>query len=212
MVSKINLYSGGKGAELVKSDLVSLSFYESKGEDSREEYNVKDLEKEISVIVPRAKGSRPEKTPSKLDAKKYMKHSFNVTHNAFTVHIRVEWKIRVEVELYIKKGSEPKPAEGVYDFNETLKLGGHFNANSSNSSSDSTSSELFLSNDALNWTAAGTYYVKLRYKANGSLPEQEKANMGPNGGVPYNFSVYTSMCVYYDENKKSWSTEGTKVR
>ena len=210
MVSKINLYSGGKGAELVKSDLVSLSFYKSKGKDSREEYKVKDLEKEICVILPRV--GRPKKTSSELEAKKYMKHSFNVTHNASTVHIRVEGEVRVEVELYIKKGIEPKPAEGVYDFNETLKLGGHFNANSSNSSSDSTSSELFLSNVALNWTAAGTYHVKLRYKANGSLPEEEKAKMGSNGGVPYNFSVYTSMCMYYDENKKSWSTEGTKVR
>ena len=211
MVSKINLYSGGKGAELVKSDLVSLSFYESKGKDSREEYKIKGLEKEITVVVPRAKGARPERTPSNLEAKKYMKHSFNVTQNASAVHIRVEWEVRVEVELYIKKGSEPKPAEGVYDFNETLKLEGHFNVNSSNSS-DPTSSELFLSNDALNWTAAGPYFVQLRYKANGSLPEEEKDKMDSNGAVPYNFSVYTSICMYYDENKKSWSTEGTKVR
>ena len=209
MVSQTNLHSGIEGAELVKSNLVSLSFYDSNVKGVRKEYHVKGLEKEIRVKVPRKKG-HPNKTPHKLKSKDYTKHSFNVTQNASTVHIRLEWKVRVEVELFVKKGSQPKPTEGVYDFNETLKLGGH-NANSSNSS-EPTSSELFLSNVALNWTAAGTYFVQLRYKANSSLPAEEKAKMNSDDTVPYNFSVYTSMCMYYDENKQKWSTEGTKVR
>lgn len=215
MVSATNLYSGGQGAELVNSKLVRLSFSVANGSESKMELTIKDLKEEeaISVIIPRRGNEKlpDDKAPCKLYSNKANLHTFNETWNESAVNIRVEWQIDVEMELYVKKGSEPKPNEGDYDFNVTLKRGEHSNANSSNIS-DPNASELFLSNDALNWTAEGMYFVSLRFKANGSLPAEEKAKMTSDGAVLYNFSVYSSMCRYYDERKKTWSTEGTKVR
>lgn len=210
MVSSTNLYSGGKGAGQVNSKTVSLSFYELEAGGSRKEYSVNDLEDSISIEIPRKKGERLDVKSAKLYSSKYQSHRFNVTNNASTIHIQVGWDVGVEVELYVKKESEPNPSKGDYDFNTTLWTGGH--NNSSNSSAPFAMNELFLSNDALNWSASGEYFVKLRYKENGSLSEDEQAKIDSDGAVPYNFSVYTSMCMYYDEKKGVWSTNGTWVR
>ena len=194
----------------MNSKLVRLSF-----SVARKEFTVINLKEEeaISIIIPRRGNEKfpDDREPVKLYSNKANLHTFNETSNESAVNIRVEWQVDVEMELYVKKGSEPKPNEGDYDFNVTLKRGEHSNANSSKTS-DSTASELFLSNDALNWTAEGTYFVSLRFKDNGSLPAEEKAKMTSDGAVLYNFSVYSSMCRYYDERKNAWSTEGTKVR
>lgn len=211
MVSAINMYSGVERAELVNSKLVSLAFYTLEEGDRRYEHSVSNLTEKISIILPRSeKEGRPTVVQAKLHSDKYKLHRFTVTENTSTVHIRVGWQVSVEVELYLKKGSEPKPAEGVYDFNVTFQDGENRCMNSSNSSEPSIS-ELFLSNDDLNWTAAGMYYAFLRYKGRVSLPE-EKAKMDSDGAISHNFSVYTSMCMYFDEKRGVWSTEGTEVR
>ena len=210
MVSGLNLYPRGEGAALVNSKLVSLAFYASEEGGSRSELSVSSLKQRISLMIPRnEKEKSPVVVQARLHSVKYKLHTFNVTENASTVHIRLGWQVNVDVEVYVKKGSEPKPSESVFDFNKTLQCGGNNSANSLNSSEHI--SELFFSNHDLNWTAAGTYYALLRYKENVSLPEEEKAKMDSDGSIPYNFSVYTSMCQYYDEKQKGWSTNGTEV-
>ena len=208
MVSNTSLFASQdqEKGNSVKSLAVSLSF----SDENRQELNIKNLTSEISIFIPRNDKERGN-TEDVVSSKEYKVHSFTIEQNASTVHIRAEWEVSVDLELYVRKGGEPKPSEGVFDFNDTLRLGSRQGVNSSNSS-DPSGRELFLSNDALNWTAAGKYYVSLRYVRNDSLSEEEKAKITSDDTIPYNFSVYTSMCLYYDVDREVWSTEGTKVR
>ena len=212
MVSNTSLFASQdqEKGNSVKSLAVSLSFFVSFSDENRTELNIKNLTSEISIIIPRNDKER-RNTEGGVNSKTYQVHSFTIEQNASTVHIRAEWEVSVDLELYVRKGGEPKPLEGVYDFSDTLPLGCRQGVNSSNSS-DPSGCELFLSNDALNRTAAGTYYVLLRYVPNDSLSEEEKAKITSDDTIPYNFSVYTSMCLYYDVDREVWSTEGTKVR
>ncbi|CAH3036848.1 unnamed protein product [Porites lobata] len=49
------------------------------------------------------------------------------------------------------------------------------------------------------------------YTKNDSLPVEELKKIGSDDTVPYNFSMYTSKCMFYDEKKNVWSTDGLKV-
>ncbi|XP_068673513.1 polycystin-1-like [Montipora foliosa] len=207
MVSNTSLFASQdqEKGNSVKSLAVSLSF----SDGNHSELNIKNLTSEISIIIPRNDKER-RNTEGGVNSKTYQVHSFTIEQNASTVHIRAEWEVSVDLELYVRKGGEPKPLEGVYDFNGRLQLGSRQSVQSS-TSLDPSGCELFLSNDALNWTAAGTYYVLLRYVRNDSLSEEEKAKIPSDDTIPYTFSVYTSMCLYYDVDREVWSTEGTKV-
>lgn len=209
MLSAINLYPGGEDANRINnSKLVSFSFYQSDVNNSRTEYGVKDLEqgKEISLMVPRVEPAVDRRvTREKLQSSKFNLHEFEILENTSAVTIEARPDFFVDVEMYVKVGSEPNPSQGVFDFNATLSA---IAANSSNSSILSSYYEFFLSNDVLNQTAAGKYFVKVRYKLpeNHSFTEDQLAD-----GIPYNFSVYTSSCSYYDEKNNSWRTDGVKV-
>lgn len=186
-----------------------MSFHESNASNSK--FNVEGLEEgnEISVMVPRS-GSDVDKriASDKLHSSKYILHEFDVPDNSSALIIEVATEIPVDVELFVKKGGEPNPSKGVFDYNVTLpaeevSLG---SANSSNSTSPTYSYRYCLDNDALNWTAAGRYYAKVRYKKpNRSLAEEELTE------VPHNFSVSTYICMYYDEKNEVWATNGVKV-
>ena len=211
-ISNTNLYSDAKGADQVTDKIVSLSFFGSKDDGSvdvdGDECKVKGLEEEIRVVLPRnntAKDSPVQEGSLRSD--KYNIYEFNITDNASAVTVQVAWNISVAVQIYIKKGSIPKPEEGVYDFNATFRLGGCYSDHSTNLSL----CKLFLSNDDLNWTAAGQYFVMMGYTKNDSLPLEELEKIGSDDTVPYIFSMYTSKCMFYDEKKNEWSTDGLKV-
>ena len=212
MVSNVNLYSGFEGHEQITDKLVSLSFTGSKHDGSVEESKeckVTAVEDEIRVMLPRNDNTKDHPVKIRnLHSDKYNVHDFNISDNASAVNIQVAWNVSVAVELFVSKGSRPKPEENLSDFNATLRLGGAYSVNSTNLSY----SELFLSNDALNWTAAGQYFAMLRFIKNDSLPEEEQERMKSDGTVPYKFSLYTSKCLFFDEQKKVWSTDGLKVR
>ena len=185
----------------VSSDAVSLSF-------SGNELEIDNMASEISISIPRSAKERSggdKAIPGSMGSDKYTIHSFEIAHNASAVHLRVEWSVNVEIDVHVRKGNKPSPQDGLYDFNDTLRLGGQLNASSSNSS-ERSGVEIFLSNDALNWTAAGKYYAALRYVKNDSLLKED------DGTIHYNFSIYTSMCMYYNVSRGAWSTDGLKVR
>lgn len=193
----------------MSSDAVSLSFSEEKGGQP----DICNLPSEISITIPRSEKERRGGDKAKegsMSSDRYSIHYFEIENNASAVHLRVEWAVNVEIDVYVRKGNKPIPQGGLYDFNDTLRLGSHLNASSSNSS-ERLGVEIFLSNEALNWTAAGKYYVALRYVKNDSLLREED-KISVDGPIPYNFSIYTSMCVYYNEGKGAWSTDGLKVR
>ena len=213
LISNTNLYSDAKGGDQVTDKIVSLSFFGSKDDGSvdvdGDECKVKGLKEEIRVVLPRNNTAKdPPVQDGSLRSDKYSIREFNLTENASAVTVQVAWNISVAVQIYIKKGSIPKPEEGVYDFNATFRLGGRYSDHSTNLSR----CELFLSNDDLNWTAAGQYFVMMGYTKNDSLPVEELKKIGSDDTVPYNFSMYTSKCMFYDEEKKVWSTDGLKVR
>jgi len=194
---------------------VTFSLQESDGHN-RSEVNVKDLEegKEISVIVPRIDPNADRRPfPWELESSKYIEHEFQVHDNMSAVIIEVSPDIAVDIELYVKKGDVPSLSKNLYDYNVTLSVGELTPGvrvrvdNSSNSTGPSYSYEYLLSNDDLNWTAAGTYFALVRSKAprNHSFTEEELKK------ISYNFSVITCSCWYYDEEKEVWSTEGVKV-
>lgn len=192
-MSDINFYPGGVN----NSKLVSMSFQEPKANNSRSKFKVEGLPegKEISVMVPRFELNFDQEIKSdKLHSTKFNEHEFDVKDNSSALIIDIRTEIPVDVELFVKRGSTLLP--------EPVLLGG---ANSSNSTISSYSYRYFLSNDALNWSAAGVYFAKLRYKKpNRSLAEELTE-------VPYNFSVSSYICIYYDEKNETWSTRGVKV-
>ena len=192
----------------VSSDVVSLSF-----SVDGNELEIDNMPSEISISIPRSAKERSggdKAIEGSMGSDKYTIHSFEITHNASAVHLRVEWSVNVEIDVHVRKGNKPSPQDGLYDFNDTLRLGSQLNASSSNSS-ERSGVEIFLSNDALNWTAAGKYYVALRYVKNDSLPKEED-KISADGTIRYNFSIYTSMCMYYNVLRGAWSTDGLKVR
>ena len=189
----------------VSSDVVSLSF--SEGDELK---IIKNLPSEISIVIPRSEKERSgddKATEGSMGSDRYSIHSFEIENNASAVHLCVEWAANVEIDVYVRKENKPIPQGGLYDFNDTLRLGSYLNASCSNSS-ERSGAEIFLSNDALNWTAAGKYYVALRSVKNDSLHYKEEDKIS----VRYNFSIYTSMCMYYNETRGAWYTDGLKVR
>jgi len=195
---------------------VSFSVHESDGHNNRSKVNVKGLEegKEISVIVPRSEPDADRHAVSgELELSKYIEHEFQVHDNMAAVIIEVSPDLAVDIELYVKKGDVPSVSKNLYDYNVTLSVGESTPGvrvqvdNSSNSTSPSYSYEFLLSNDDLNWTAAGKYFALVRSKEpkNHSFTEEELKK------IRYNFSVITCSCWYHDEEKEVWSTEGVKV-
>ena len=193
---------------------MTFSLQETDDHNNRNEVNVKDLEegKEISVIVPRIGPNADRGTGLReFDSSKYIEHKFQVHDNMSAVIIEVSTDIAVDIELYVKKGDVPSLSKNLYDYNVTLSDGeltpGVRVDNSSNSTGPSYSYQYLLSNDDLNWTAAGTYFALVRSKAprNHSFTEEALKK------ILYNFSVITCSCWYYDKEKEVWSTEGVKV-
>lgn len=195
---------------------MSISFQESHGGNNRSEVNVKGLEKgkEISVIVPRKEPEAHRLTVSgELASGKCNQHEFEVHDNMSALIIEVSPDLAVDIDLYLKKGDVPNPSKNLYDYNVTLSVGELTpgvrvrNNRSSNSTSNSFSYEYLLFNEDLNWTAAGTYFALVRPKEpkNHSFTEEQLRK------IPYNFSVITCSCWYYDEETKLWSTKGVKV-
>ena len=196
---------------------MSFSLQESDGGNNRSKVDVKDLEegKEISVIVPRNEPDPDRRAVSgELDSGKWNEHEFEVHDNMSALLIQVSPDLIVDIELYLKKGDVPNPSENVYDYNVTLPVRESTPGvrevradNSSNSTGPSFSYEYLLLNEDLNWTAAGTYFALVRPKEpkNHSFTEEQLRK------IPYNFSVITCSCWYYDEEIEVWSTEGVKV-
>ncbi|KAL9957163.1 hypothetical protein ACROYT_G038767 [Oculina patagonica] len=209
LVSAINFYPGS----INNSKLVSMSFHESNAAKNQSKFNVEGLEEgnEISVMVPRSASDVDKRTVSdKLHSSKYNLHVFGERDNSSALIIEIATEIPVDVELFVKKGGEPNPSKGVFDYNATLlaeqvPLGD--DENSSISTDPTYSYRYFLSNDALNWSAAGEYFASVRYKKpfNSSLEVEELTD------VPYNFSVSSYICLYYDEKSESWGKRGVKV-
>lgn len=191
---------------------MSISFHQSNGDNNRSVVNVQDLEegKEISVMVPRTDSDVDRRAFSgELESGKYTEHEFEIHDNMSALIIEVAPELAVDIELYVKKGDVPDPSKKVYDYNVTLSVGELTPGvkNSSNSTDPSYSYEYFLSNEDLNWTAAGTYFAFVRSKKpkNHSFTEEELTK------VPYNFSVISCSCWYYDEKNEVWTTKGVKV-
>ena len=196
---------------------MSFSLQESDGGNTRSKFDVKDLEegKEISVIVPRNEPDADRRAVSgELESDKFNEHEFEVHDNMSALIIQVSPDLIVDIELYLKKGAVPNPSKKVYDYNVTLSVGESTPGvravradNSSNSTGPSFSYEYLLLNEDLNWTAAGTYFALVGPKVpkNHSYTEEQLRK------IPYNFSVITCSCWYYDEEIEVWSTEGVKV-
>lgn len=195
---------------------MSISFRESDGDNNHSKVNVKDLEegKEISVMIPRTKPDTDRLTvQGELKSGKFNEHEFEIHDNVSALIIELSPDLAVDIELYVKKGDVPNPSKNAYDYNVTLSVGELTPGvrvrvdNSSNSTGPSYSYEYLLSNEDLNWTAAGTYFALVRYKEpkNHSFTEEELKK------ISYNFSVITCSCWYFNEENEVWSTEGVKV-
>ena len=195
---------------------MSISFQESDGDNNHSKVDVKGLQegKEISVIVPRNEPDADRCVVfGELESGKSTEHEFEVHDNMTALIIEVSPDLAVDIELYVKKGEEPNLSNNVYDYNVTLSVGELTPGvqvrveNSSNSTGPSYSYEYLLSNEDLNWTAAGKYFALVRFKEpkNHSFTEEELQK------ILYNFSVITCSCWYYDEKNETWSTEGVKV-
>lgn len=220
ILSAINLYPGGKDdSRLNNSKVVSFTFYELDAKKVRTaEYSVKNMTtgKEISVVIPITHSQLNRRiflAEAKLYLSKYDALSFEIKDNMSAVTVEVTLDVPVDVEIYVRVDREPNPSQHLFDFNATFSANDDFSqssvANSLNSTIKSYSHRLLLTNDVLNWTAAGKYFAKVLFKKPNSLVELTDDKLTDE--IQYNFSVYRSGCLFYDKRNHSWATEGVKV-
>lgn len=105
------------------------------------------------------------------------------------------------VILYLRKGE--RPTRLLHDFNYTISP----NETQVNATEkDKSRFMMFLSNDELNKTAAGTWKLAVCEEGGYTLPEE-----GNGALLSYNVSMFTAACMFLNETTGQFSDAGLKV-
>lgn len=73
-----------------------------------------------------------------------------------------------------------------------------------------TGNSLLFSNNRWNNTAAGDYYVAVKY--NRTLTDREISEENGNNALNYSLCAFTSECIYWDRGVEKWTGDGCEVR
>lgn len=203
MISTKNIYNYDESAYQVEGGHVAtIEFKNSTTHDSLmfrnlskpvEMYLGRDASKESAVVQPM--------TGTNLY---FIRTPVYINDSAIHVNIYPE-SCDYGFDVFIKRGSFP--SESSFDYNYTLPHDGQwdFSSNCSRSSNLSSAFEIFLSNEDLNHTAAGRYYIGIKYRPRNLTNDPDM--------FPVNFTaiVYTSSCMYWDSNNETWKSDGCVV-
>jgi hypothetical protein len=142
-----------------------------------------------------------------LYAENLLFHKMTVSTNDTAIHVNVyPESCNYGFDVFIRR--ESFPSESNYDYNYSLPHNGEwdFASNCSMSSNQSSAFEIFISNEDLNYTAAGVYYIGIRFKARNGTNNL--------GRIPANYTAVlsTSSCMYWDTKNETWRSDGCVVR
>ena len=195
-----------QSASRVNSDLLSV---EMRNASTQEELEITNLTKPLALWI-RQRSDTPKKTKGEVQYTKTLKHSFEVKDNRSSINIEID-VLEVITEhptlvVYLRKGEEPTMDGDERD--KVRVIPSLLHRNNDSSGKNSSQMVLFFSNKEFNGTAAGKYFVIIEYNGTVSGAEVPKESTT----VEYSFSVYTSECLYWNEQSEAWVEDGCVVR
>jgi hypothetical protein len=127
-------------------------------------------------------------------------HKFSVTRNESSVNI----------DVFDLTGLTDNP-EFAVSLKENIKPGEEdvWQSLPKADSKGRVSNSLFYSNEDWNNTAAGEYYVAVKY--NRTLTDREISDENGNRALNYSLCAFTSECIYWVTAMEKWTGEGCKV-
>lgn len=179
---------------------------EFKNSTTHESLMLQNLSKPVEMIIDRVSSQViPVIFPMEEDKLYFIRTRVYINDSAIHVNVYPD-SCEYGFYVFIKQGSFP--SESNYDYNYTLPHDGRwdFSSNcSSKSSNHSSAFKIFLSNKDLNHTAAGRYYIGIKFK-----PRNATNNVDI---LPVNFTaiLYTSSCMYWNVLNESWKSDGCVV-
>ena len=209
-------FAWSQSATRVNSYLLSL---EIRNTSTQEQLEISNLTQPLTLWIRKGNDTlKPRKGEVKY--KQTRKHSFEVRDNRSSINIEID-VLGVVTEypllfVYLRKGEEPT-MDGderdevhvisplLYRNNDSIRQNSSANVTGENFTNPMV---LFFSNKEFNGTAAGKYFVTIEYNGTVSGAEAPKESMT----VEYFFSVYTSACLYWNEQSEAWVEDGCVVR
>ena len=186
-------------AELVHSFVTSLEL--SHG-SSRTEISVANLREPIVIWVP--KQGKTNCSLATLDFHDTRYHTFDVPRNASAINIEVRPsanQTNVQLKVFMKKGSRPSTVYA--KINRTIP---------ENITDPSDDPYVFLvSNEELNFTAAGTHFVAVMYADLLNMKVEGEDTPEEYLTINYTFCSYTAECLFWEESNEDWISDGCVV-
>ena len=231
MAIKVNPHSSADGAADVVGGITSLDM----GFLGGNKMNVSGLENPIEMMISRD-GGPVNSTHNCVGHQEMVFHSITVNKNHSSIQVILHPTVNftgkqegylVHLFVYLKRGSRPSRED--YDFNISLPDLPPANPTSNNTTKKNLKDPylMLISNEAMNRTAAGMWYVGVYYNtiispvqgegsdsgeqenAGGSGSEEEEVVAPPK--ACYDAFIFTSACVYFDEVNEKFSTGGMTV-
>lgn len=199
-------------AKQINSHFLSL---EIRNTTTQEQLEIANLTEPVVLWIRKGDDALKPST-GEVEYTKTLKHSFVVKHNHSSINIEIDvlgvMKEQPSLVVYLRKGEEPTMDGDKKDKVRVILQLHH--ANNESGRRNASNEEFrdpkvaFFSNEEFNGTAAGKYFVIIKYNGTISGAEVPKENRT----VKYSFSVYTSECLYWDELNETWIGEGCVVR
>ena len=195
-------FAWSQSASRVNSYLLSL---EIRNTSTQEELEISNLTQPLALWIRKGNDTlKPQEGEVKY--KQTREHSFEVTDNRSSINIEIDVLGVVReypiLFVYLRKGEEPPL---LYRNNDSIRQNSSANITGENFTNPMV---LFFSNKEFNGTAAGKYFVIIEYNGTVSGAEVPKESTT----VDYLFSVYTSACLYWNEQSEAWVEDGCVVR
>lgn len=204
-----------QSASRVNSYLLSV---EIRNASTQEELEIANLTKPLALWI--RKGSDTlKRTKGEVQYTKTLEHNFEVKDNRSSINIEID-VLGVITEhpllvVYLRKEEPTMDGDDRHKMRVIPPLLLRNNESSGQNSSTNTTDEhftnpmvLFFSNKEFNGTAAGKYFVTIEYNGIVSGAEVHKESTT----VEYLLSVYTSECLYWNEQSETWVEDGCVVR
>ena len=162
--------------------------------------SVSNLDEPIDIRLPRDPKPVPSNRLYHATSGKMIFHKFEVKHNDSSINIDLylvgNCSERANFSLFLQKNQ--KPSVSKHMFNITIpdpKSKVHHNSSKSPNT-------FFVSNIDLKRDARGMFFVGLMY----NRPDLDCPEF-----MNYTLDIFTSGCLYFDEEQNAWKSDGCEV-
>ena len=205
-----------QSASRVNSYLLSV---EIRNASTQEELEITNLTKPLALWIRKSRDTPLKPTKGEVQHTETLEHSFEVKDNRSSINIEIDL-LGVITEhpllvVYLRKEEPTMDGEERHKMRVIPPLLHRNNESSVQNSSTNTTDKhftnptvLFFSNKDFNGTAAGKYSVTIEYNGTVSGAEVHKESKT----LEYLLSIYTSECLYWNEQSEAWVEDGCVVR